>query len=222
MSLTLIIGLKNYSTWSLRPWILLKHLDEPFTEVALTHYRDDFRTEIAKYSPAGRVPVLIDDDLHIWDSLAIVEHLAEKTGRGWPEDRAARALARSVSAEMHSGFQALRSQCPMNIRATGRRVEQTPELLRDIARIDEIWRDSRRRFGREGPWLLGDYSIADAMFLPVVSRFTTYGAEVSPESREYMQVALADPAFGEWSRAAAAETFRNPVTEAFGVPKAQA
>ncbi len=123
---------------------------------------------------------------------------------------------------MHSGFLALRSQCPMNIRATGRRVEQTPELLRDIARIDAIWRDSRRRFGRGGPWLLGDYSIADAMYAPVATRFNTYGAELSPESREYMQVVLADPALGEWSRAAAAETFRNPVTEAFGVPKVQA
>jgi glutathione S-transferase len=222
MSLTLVIGHKNYSSWSLRPWILLKHLDEPFTEVVLPLYRDEFRTEIAKYSPAGRVPVLIDRDLHIWDSLAIVEHLAEKTGRGWPKDRAARAWARSVSAEMHSGFLALRSQCPMNIRATGRRVEQTPDLLRDIARIDEIWCDSRRRFGRAGPWLLGDYSIADAMFAPVVTRFNTYGMDLSPEARDYMQVTLADPALREWSRAAAAETFRNPVTEAFGVPQAQA
>jgi glutathione S-transferase len=222
MSLKLVIGNKNYSSWSLRSWILLKHLDEPFTEVVLPLYGEGFRAEIAKYSPAGRVPVLIDGDLHIWDSLAIAEHLAEKTGRGWPKDRAARAWARSVSAEMHSGFQALRSQCPMNIRATGRRVEQTPDLLSDIARIDEIWRDSRRRFGRGGPWLLGDYSIADAMFAPVVTRFNTYGADLSPESRDYMQVALADPALGEWSRAAAADTFRNPVTEAFGVPKTQA
>jgi glutathione S-transferase len=160
--------------------------------------------------------VLLDGDLHIWDSLAIVEDLAEKTGRGWPRDPAARAWGRSVSAEMHSGFQALRSQCPMNIRASGRRVEQTPELKRDIRRIDEIWRDTRHRFGRGGPWLLGDYSIADAMFAPVVTRFNTYGAELSRESREYFQAVLADPALREWVRAAEAETFRNPLVEALG------
>jgi len=218
MPLTLVIGHKNYSSWSLRPWILLKHLGEPFNELLLPLYGDEFRTEIAKYSPAGRVPVLVDGDFNIWDSLAIVEHLAERTGHGWPKDPVARAWGRSISAEMHSGFLVLRSQCPMNVRATGRRVEQTPDLKRDIARINEIWRDSRRRFGAGGEWLLGDYSIADAMFAPVATRFNTYGADLSPESRAYLEVALADPALKEWFRAAEAETFRSPRIEAFGVP----
>ncbi|HKE43718.1 MAG TPA: glutathione S-transferase family protein [Steroidobacteraceae bacterium] len=222
MPLKLVIGLKNYSSWSLRPWMLLKHLDLAFEEIPLEHYGDGYRAQIAKYSPAGRVPVLVDGDIPIWDSLAIVEHLAEKTGRGWPKQPAARALARSISAEMHSGFTALRSQCSMNIRATGRRVELTPDLKRDVERIDEIWRDARERFGSGGPWLFGDYSIADAMYAPVVTRFNTYGFEVSSISRAYMRTVLEDPAFKEWARAAEVETFRNPVTDAIGLPKNQA
>jgi glutathione S-transferase len=219
MSFTLIVGLKNYSSWSLRPWVLLKHLDVEFKEIVLEHYGPGYRAEIAKYSPVGKVPVLIDDEMHVWDSLAIVEHVAERTGRGWPKELAARALARSISAEMHSGFQALRSQCPMNVRESGRHVEQTPELRRDIARIDEIWQDCRRRFGASGPWLFGGYSIADAMFAPVVTRFNTYSIEVSPESRAYMKVTLADPAYQEWLQAARAEKFHSPVIDAIGLPK---
>jgi glutathione S-transferase len=219
MSFTLIVGLKNYSSWSLRPWVLLKHLDVEFKEIVLEHYGPGYRAEIAKYSPVGKVPVLIDDEMHVWDSLAIVEHVAERTGRGWPKELAARALARSISAEMHSGFQALRSQCPMNVRESGRHVEQTPELRRDIARIDEIWQDCRRRFGASGPWLFGGYSIADAMFAPVVTRFNTYSIEVSPESRAYMTVTLADPAYQEWLQAARAEKFHSPVIDAIGLPK---
>jgi glutathione S-transferase len=219
MSFTLIVGLKNYSSWSLRPWVLLKHLDVEFKEIVLEHYGPGYRAEIAKYSPVGKVPVLIDDEMHVWDSLAIVEHVAERTGRGWPKELAARALARSISAEMHSGFQALRSQCPMNVRESGRHVEQTPELRRDIARIDEIWQDCRRRFGASGPWLFGGYSIADAMFAPVVTRFNTYSIEVSPESRAYMTVTLADPAYQEWLQAARVEKFHSPVIDAIGLPK---
>jgi glutathione S-transferase len=219
MSFTLIVGLKNYSSWSLRPWVLLKHLDVEFKEIVLEHYGPGYRAEIAKYSPVGKVPVLIDDEMHVWDSLAIVEHVAERTGRGWPKELAARALARSISAEMHSGFQALRSQCPMNVRESGRHVEQTPELRRDIARIDEIWQDCRRRFGASGPWLFGGYSIADAMFAPVVTRFNTYSIEVSPESRAYMKVTLADPAYQEWLQAARVEKFHSPVIDAIGLPK---
>ena len=217
MSITLAIGQKNYSSWSLRPWILLKHLGLEFDEVTLPLYGNAFAGEIAKYSPAGRVPVLVDGDLHVWDSLAILEYLAEKTGRIWPKDVAARALARSVSAEMHSGFLNLRAQCPMNIRAR-RRVPQTPELLQDIGRIDAIWRDCRERFSRGGPWLFGEHSGADAMYLPVVTRFNTYGIDVSPESRGYMKTALTDPLFQEWIQAAKAETYHSPVVDALGVP----
>ena len=217
MSLALAIGHKNYSSWSLRPWILLKHLGLEFREVALPLYSDAFAREIAKFTPAGRVPALLDGDVRVWDSLAIIEYLVEKTGRGWPGNIAARALARSVSAEMHSGFQSLRGQCPMNIRAR-RRVPQTPELLRDIERIDAIWRDCRARFGAGGPWLFGEYCSADAMYLPVVTRFRTYGIEVSPESGEYMKTALADPLFREWIRAAEAETFHSPLIDSLGVP----
>ncbi|HZF26366.1 MAG TPA: glutathione S-transferase family protein [Steroidobacteraceae bacterium] len=222
MLLTLVIGHKNYSSWSLRPWLLLKHLGLEFREIVVPLYGEGFRGEIAKYSPAGRVPVLVDGDIHVWDSFAIAEHLAEKTGRGWPREVTARAQARSVSAEMHSGFSTLRSQCPMNVRARGRRVEQTPELKRDVARIDEIWRDCRQRFSHGGPWLLGDYSIADAMFAPVVTRFNTFGLEACAESRAYMQTVLADPPLEEWFHAAEAETFRNHATEAVGLLKTQA
>jgi glutathione S-transferase len=219
MSFTLIVGLKNYSSWSLRPWMFLKHFGVEFEEVVLEHYGQGYRDQIAKYSPAGKVPALLDGEVHVWDSLAIVEHVAERTGKGWPKELAARALARSVSAEMHSGFQALRSQCPVNMRETGRHVEQTADLKRDVARIDEIWRDCRQRFGKSGPWLFGDYSIADAMFAPVVTRFNTYSIDVSPESRAYMKVALADPVFQEWLQAARAEKFQSPVIDAIGLPK---
>jgi glutathione S-transferase len=217
MSLALVIGHKNYSSWSLRPWILLRHLRLEFREILLSLYGDAFPREIAQYSPAGRVPVLVDGGVHVWDSLAIVEHLAERTGRGWPQDIAARALARSVSAEMHSGFMSLRAQCPMNIRGR-RHVPQTPELLRDIERIDAIWRDCRARFGHEGPWLFGDYSAADAMYLPVVTRFNTYGLEASAESREYMKTSLTDPFFQDWIKAAEAETYHSKAVDTLGTP----
>ena len=217
MSLTLAIGHKNYSSWSLRPWIFLKHLGLEFREAMLPLYTDAFASEIAKYSPTGKVPALADGDVHVWDSLAIIEYLAEKAGRGWPRDVSARALARSVSAEMHSGFPHLRAQCAMNIRGR-RRVPPTPELKRDIERIDAIWRDCRTRFGRGGAWLFGEYSAADAMYLPVATRFNTYGIELSPESREYLKAALADPFFQEWYRAAEAETFRSQAIDSLGVP----
>lgn len=216
MSLTLIIGSKNYSSWSLRPWMLLKHLEIEFDERVLTLDAPEFYEQIGKLNPARRVPVLLDDELRIWDSIAICEYLAEKTGRGWPSDRGARAHARSVSAEMHSGFQALRDACPFNARARNRRVPQTPELVSNVRRIDEMWADCRRHFGRDGPWLFGEYSIADAMYAPVALRFNTYGAELSPASREYVNTALADPALVEWLRAAEAESHRVESIDAVG------
>src|SRR5688572_12566166 len=163
MSLTLVIGNKNYSSWSFRPWLHMKHAGLDFREQIITLYRPGHVEDIKVYNPAGRVPVLFDGDLRIWDSLAICEYIAEKTGFGWPKVPAARAHARSVSAEMHSGFQTLRTLCPVNIRAR-RRIPMTPELGSDVARIDEIWRECRERHGAGGPWLFGAFSIADAMY----------------------------------------------------------
>lgn len=214
--LTLVIGSKNYSSWSLRPWMLLKHLEIEFDERVLTLDTPEFHEQIGKLNPARRVPVLLDGELRIWDSIAICEHLAEKTGRGWPKDRGARAHARSVSAEMHSGFQALRDACPFNARARNRRVPQIPELVSNVRRIDEMWADCRQRFGRGGPWLCGDYSIADAMYSSVVLRFNTYGAELSPLSREYLDTALADPPLIDWLRAAESESHRVESIDAVG------
>jgi glutathione S-transferase len=204
--LTLVIGNKNYSSWSLRPWILLKRLGVEFREVLLRLYTPEFKDEIEKYSPSGRVPVLLHGDIRVWDSLAICEYVAELTGRGWPAKREARAVARSVCAEMHSGFVNLRSEWPMNARARNRRTPITPSLEADIDRIDEIWNDCRRRFGTgAGPWLFGEFSIADAMFAPVVLRFNTYGAQISETARWYIATALEDSALQEWVSAAKQE-----------------
>ena len=203
--LTLVVGNKNYSTWSLRPWILLKHLDVAFEEIVIQLDADTTRAEIERHSPSGRVPVLRAGALCVWDSLAICEYVAEIAGRGWPQAPAARAQARSVCAEMHSGFQALRSAWPMNARARNRRTAMTPTLEADVERIDEIWNDCRRRHGGAGPWLFGDYSIADAMYAPVVLRFNTYGARVSESARWYMASVLEDAALQEWMLAAKRE-----------------
>jgi glutathione S-transferase len=214
--LSLVIGNKNYSSWSLRAWILMRHLDLEFEEIRLPLYTPEFAREIARYSAAGRVPVLLDGKVHVWDTLAIAEYLAEKTGRGWPAERVARARARSISAEMHSGFQALRAACPFNARAHGRRVAETPELRGDIERIDTLWRESREQFGHDGPWLFGDYSIADAMYSSVVLRFNTYGTALSPASSAYIATVLADAPLIEWLEAAAAETQRVESIDAAG------
>ena len=211
--LTLIIGNKNYSSWSLRPWMLLKHLGVPFEEILVQLDTPDFKDEIEKYGPSGRVPVLKHGSLTIWDSIAICEYVAEITGGGWPKDRETRAVARSVCAEMHSGFLSLRMEWPMNARARNRHTPITPSLEADIDRIDELWNDCRRRFGAAGPWLFGTYSIADAMYAPVVLRFKTYGARVSETARWYVATALEDPALQEWVQAAQNEQRRLPTSE---------
>jgi glutathione S-transferase len=201
--LKLVIGDKNLSSWSLRPWMLLKHLGFAFEEVRLPLDTQQFRDEIVRYSPARRVPVLLDGERRIWDSLAICEYVNELAGGGaWPEDAAARAHARAVSAEMHCGFQALRTAWSMRAAVLGLHVELGADGRADVARIDEIWRDCRAGYGRHGPWLFGRYSAADAMYAPVVLRFNTYGAGISTEGRAYMEFALADPALQEWIRGA--------------------
>ena len=203
--LTLVIGNRNYSSWSLRPWLLLKHLELPFEEIVVRLDSEDTREELERYSPSGRVPVLRAGTLCIWDSLAICEYVAELAGRGWPAASEARALARSVSAEMHSGFQALRAAWPMNARARNRHTVTTSALAADVERIDELWNDCRRRFGAGGVWLFGEYCVADAMYAPVVLRFNTYGARVSQTARWYMASVLEDPALQDWLRAAKQE-----------------
>jgi glutathione S-transferase len=205
--LILIIGNKNYSSWSLRPWILMTQLGVPFKEKLIQLDTPEFKDEVAEWGPSGRVPVLRDGELTVWDSLAICEYIAEITGRGWPKEKAARAVARSVSAEMHSGFTNLRMEWPMNARARNRRTPMTPGLEADIDRIEEIWIDCRRHFGASGPWLFGEYSIADAMFAPVVLRFNTYayGAQVSDTARWYIATVLESPALQSWVRAAKEE-----------------
>jgi len=212
--LTLVIGNKNYSSWSLRPWLLLKHLRLPFSEVLIALDTPSTREDIEKHSPSGRVPVLHHGDITVWDSLAICEYLAETTGKGWPAAAAARAVARAVSAEMHSGFTNLRTLWPMNARARNRHTAMTAALEADIERVDEIWNDCRSRFGAAGPWLFGEYSIADAMYAPVVLRFNTYGAgSISPAARWYMASVLEDAPLQEWLAAAKQETWTNPSSE---------
>ncbi|MGO9802519.1 MAG: glutathione S-transferase family protein [Steroidobacteraceae bacterium] len=203
---TLVIGNKNYSSWSLRAWIALRHLGLEFDELLLPLDTPQTREQLERHGPSARVPVLRAGELVVWDSQAICEFAAELTGRGWPQAREARAVARAVSAEMHSGFASLRSLWPMNARARNRRTEPTAALTADVERIDEIWNDCRHRFGAGGPWLFGaDYTIADAMYAPVVLRFNTYGARVSDSARGYMATVLEDAALQEWLEAARAE-----------------
>ena len=198
----LVIGDKHLSSWSLRPWLLLRHLGIEFTELSLPLDTPRFHAEVRRWSPTGRVPVLVDGELRVWDSIAICEYASERAGgRGWPADRAARALARSISAEMHSGFAALRSTWPMQAASRGLEVPLTPQARADVTRVDAIWSDCRRQSG--GPWLFGErYSIADAMYAPVAMRFLSYGAELSASAREYLDHALSDAHLQEWIRGA--------------------
>jgi glutathione S-transferase len=212
----LVIGSKNYSSWSLRPWLFLRKTGLTFREQLIYFDASDYQAQIAALSPSGRVPVLVDGGVKIWDSLAICEYAAELTGSGLPSNRAARALARSVSAEMHSGFQTLRDECPMNVRARNRRVPLTSQLAADIARVDEIWSGCREAHGADGGWLFGHFSIADAMFAPVLFRFQTYGAQLSAASATYLNHALKDPALREWQESSAKEGHPLPSVDAVG------
>jgi glutathione S-transferase len=214
-NLILVIGNKAYSSWSLRPWLLMKQAGIVFDEIRLSLYEDGAKQKILQHSAAGKVPVLKDGDLTIWDSLAICEYLAEKypEKRLWPPETAARACARSISAEMHSGFTNLRTQMPMNVRRKIAGRARTAEVLADISRIEAIWNDCRSRFGARGPFLFGAFSIADAMYAPVVSRLRTYGVTPAEEAGEYAGTIHALPAMQEWIAAARAETEVNPQYE---------
>ena len=192
----LIIGNKNYSSWSVRSWLLLVAFEVPFEEIRIPLYQGNWRDELAKYSGAGKVPVLQDNGFTVWDSLAICEYISEQylDGRGWPEETAARAEARSICAEMHSGFFAIRENMPMNCRAVGRHVAVTDAMSREIGRIDQIWSGARNRYSGNGPWLFGGFSIADCVYAPIVFRFNTYGVTLSGPADAYMKTVLSHPA----------------------------
>ena len=207
MKTRLVIGNKNYSSWSLRPWLLLREAGIEFEEHRIPLDLPDTKREIARFSDAGRVPILLLDDEVIWDSLAIAETVAERWPEKnlWPDDAAERAHARSISAEMHSGFATLRDCMPMNCRAMGRKVSIPDALGEDIDRVIAIWSDCHRRYGERGGWLFGDFSIADAMFAPVVMRFRTYGINLPESAGYYPQRLLESDAMQEWLGAAESE-----------------
>ncbi|MFI5314565.1 MAG: glutathione S-transferase family protein [Myxococcota bacterium] len=200
--MALMIGNKNYSSWSLRPWLALRQSGLEFEEVRVALGSPEFADRVRPWSPAGKVPVLRHENVYVWDSLAICEYLADSFAERqlWPREPQRRALARAASAEMHSGFQSLRAQMPMNVRARGRRVRSTPELEQDVARVREIWSACRRQAGSRGPFLFGAFTIADAMYAPVAFRFATYGVQ-----DDYAESLVQLPAMREWAAAAAAE-----------------
>lgn len=207
--MTLVIANRNYSSWSLRAWLTMRMAGLTFEEVVIPLNGPDSRKLIREHSPTGLLPVLRHGDVSIWESLAICEYVAETVpgARLWPETVQARAEARSISAEMHAGFQALRASLPMNVRADRPGVTMDPEAQADIDRVQAIWRGCRRKYGTVGPFLFGRFSIADAMYAPVVSRFATYRVTMDALSREYAGTMQNLPAMREWSEAAAAESW---------------
>jgi glutathione S-transferase len=203
--LTIYLGNKNYASWSLRAWLALKRTGAAFDEVVIPLYQPGSRETVLKYSPSGRVPSLRHGDVTVWDSLAICEYLAETFPDAglWPSDPQARAAARAVSAEMHAGFAAMRAHLPMNIRSSFPGRGMTPEVQADINRIMAIWRDCRARFGEgRGDFLFGQFTIADAIYAPVVTRFRTYKIDLEHEAEAYCATVLATPAMQEWTSAA--------------------
>jgi glutathione S-transferase len=207
--LKLVIANKVYSSWSMRPWMVMRAFDIAFEEILIPLRQEDSRARVLAVSPSGKVPALITSDQTIWESLAIIEYLAETHPDKaiWPRDAVARAHARAISNEMHGGFQPLRQGCPMNIAARYKQPELTDALQANIQRIEEIWMTTRALFGASGPYLFGDFSAADAMYAPVASRFDSYQIPVSPETRGYMNAIFAHPAFVEWREAALKETW---------------
>ena len=198
--LTLVIGNQNYSSWSMRPRVLMKQLGIPFDEKKLRFHSTEWDAEIERWSPSRLVPVLWRGDQSVWDSLAIAETLNEWfPDKGvWPKDAAARSFARSAAAEMHSGFRDLRGSMPMNIRASHPGKGMNPEVRKNIDRIEKLWTEARTRFGAGGPFLFGAFSAADAMYAPVVTRFKTYAVKLSPESQRYCDAMLAAPGIRAW------------------------
>ena len=200
MSYTLLIGNKNYSSWSLRPWLLLHAFGVPFTVERHVFDTPEFAAEIQsrKRSPNGKVPVLLDGEIAVWDSLAISEYLAERHAGMWPSDAVARAHARCACAEMHSGFQAVRNWMPMNVRRSYPIAVPRDDVQKDIDRLQTLWTEARSKFGGAGPFLYGKFSVADAYFAPVVFRFNTYGVKLSEIGAEYVKAMLAHPSMQQW------------------------
>lgn len=213
----LVVGNRNYSSWSLRPWLALRVAGVDFGEVRIALYLPGSKQEILRWSPSGHVPALRHGDVTVWDSLAICEYAAEVLAPSaglWPADAAARAHARSISAEMHGGFAALRQALPMNLRAEGVRVPLAPPVQAEVERVVAIWQDARARFGAGGPFLFGDFTIADAMYAPVVTRFHGYGVALPPVAQEYAEAVRALPAMQAWRAAALAEREHIPDADA--------
>lgn len=210
MPLKLVMANKAYSSWSVRPWLLLAQFGIPFEEVVIPLDLPTTRKAILKHSPSARLPALVDGAVSVWDSLAIVEYVAEKfpAKQIWPKTRAARAHARSMSAEMHSGFMALRRSCPMNLRRPVRKIELADDALADAKRIDAAWTHARKTYGKGGPFLFGKFSAADAMYAPIVNRLHTYDVKVSKTARAYMDAVMALPAWQALVKDAEAETWR--------------
>lgn len=207
----LIVGNKNYSSWSLRPYMAMAMAGIKFEDKLIPFGQPlgnpDFKKKIMRYSKAGQVPVLQHNDIAVWDTMAIMEYLAETwpDRNLWPKNKTARALARSICAEMHSGFRSLRSACPMNLRRAQKPVPMNDGILKDVARIEAIWRQCRKTYGKGGPFLFGKFGIADAMFAPVVTRFDTFVINVADDTQHYMNAVLATPAFHDWKAAALKE-----------------
>jgi glutathione S-transferase len=211
----LIIGNKNYSSWSFRPWLALKVAGISFEEEVISLDDPNFKSRVGRISGTGKVPALADGAVQVWESLAILEYLAEKFPRArlWPAESAARAEARAAAAEMHAGFVPLRRHLPMNMWRPVRRRELTPQVQADIARIEAMWTNCRTRFGAGGEFLFGSFGAADAMYAPVVSRFHTYGVELGGVARDYMDAVMALSAWSEWKVAALAEPWVLPEDE---------
>lgn len=205
---TLVIANKCYSSWSLRPWLLMKQLGVAFDEILIPLDLADTKEKVLKHSPAGKVPILIDGDVTVWESIAIMEYVGEAFGSpAWPEDRKARAMARSVAAEMHAGFQALRGACPMNLGRKFAARDRGEAVARDVARFSEVVRQARERFGAGGPFLFGAFSAADAMYAPLATRLDTYSFALDAPTRAYVDTILSLPAFQEWRAAALKESW---------------
>lgn len=201
--LTLIIGNKNYSSWSLRPWVFMKHYHIEFKEKRVALFTETTRSELTEYHSDFKVPILQDNELEIWDSLAILEYVSEKylQSKGWPHEEKARAVARSVSAEMHSSYTHVRNEMPMNCRKRFENITLTAEAEREVERIKTLWRDCRKQYGSEGEWLFGKYSIADAMFAPVALRFYGYNIKLRGTEADYVSSVLNQPCIAEWIKA---------------------
>jgi glutathione S-transferase len=211
----LLIGNRNYSSWSFRPWLAMKVAGIPFDEEVISLYVEGSREKILKHSPGGKVPILIDGGTHVWESLAILEYLAEKFPAAalWPGDQKARAHARAISTEMHAGFAPLREECGMNFWRPPAKRALSAAAQANIARVQDIWTIARSAYGAGGPYLFGGFGAADAMYAPIVQRFITYEVEVSAPVKAYMQAVTALPAFREWRSAALRETWVIPKFE---------